>query len=604
MRIIQPFLLTLFAGFFILLFFTLCHDQFIQPYGVQTNVVSSSVTIVTSTSDLTFTFSYNTEPSASSETSISAMESLSSSSSSRTAIFITPNNPITPVTKVEINQNSSNWAQIELQWENPWTIQFGGVEIRYSTTGYPVDETDGFLLATIPAEYTPNNRYTQAGLQVNKEYFYAIIAYDTSGSYTTPVHKKSGFFDYQSPGSIQNLVVFEDQGAIQLNWEDPLDEDYDHVMVRYSTTDYPKNPSEGYWLYESLKTETSDHQVQHKYRDQYRDEPNYMPPGATTSPASLDLFNGLRYFYTIFCYDRAGNWSAAGKTFGHPLFDPVTDLLAQGWDGKVKLTWTNPNMAANEPNDRWGGVKIVVNDDHAPTTLTDGTLVFTSSYDSENMALVGGLTNGFAYYFTVFGFDYFYTDSLSVAATVMGSPSSANTFYSEDFESLAVGAGPPGWSNDDENMGDGYKDYWGVVHDVTPESFVYRGNRALWCNKITDNPSRASPPYWYNNYVTARMSRIFNLSGRSPVFIGFHARLNIAPGDYFQVLVDNGGGAISKFYVGDGYSYDNDRWIHVVIDCTAELGNQASAKIDFLFATNASSVGRGAFIDNIEIWAQ
>ncbi len=98
-----------------------------------------------------------------------------------------------------------------------------------------------------------------------------------------------------------NIIDFEaiaGDKKIDLGWKNPLDLDFSGVRIMRSTQFYPSNPWEGEPVYE----------------------------GRASSFTDKDLENRVRYYYTAFSYDEAGNFSSgavASAVPQSPLAPPV-----------------------------------------------------------------------------------------------------------------------------------------------------------------------------------------------------------------------------------------------------------------------------------------
>lgn len=93
------------------------------------------------------------------------------------------------------------------------------------------------------------------------------------------------------PVNVSNFEAIAGDSEIFLSWLNPQDEDFDGVRVMGSTIFYPSSPSEGILLY----------------------------GGKRSSFQAIGLTNGVQYYYTVFSYDRAGNFSSGAVVSATPF---------------------------------------------------------------------------------------------------------------------------------------------------------------------------------------------------------------------------------------------------------------------------------------------
>ncbi|MCX6806825.1 MAG: hypothetical protein NT135_01745 [Candidatus Berkelbacteria bacterium] len=88
--------------------------------------------------------------------------------------------------------------------------------------------------------------------------------------------------DITPPSNISNLSATVSGQDIILAWQNPSDADFNGVKIQHSTSDYPSSPDVGTNIFSGLAT--------------------------TYTDKSLEL--NKRYYYTVFTYDAAGNYSS------------------------------------------------------------------------------------------------------------------------------------------------------------------------------------------------------------------------------------------------------------------------------------------------------
>lgn len=97
-------------------------------------------------------------------------------------------------------------------------------------------------------------------------------------------------FDSTPPLNVSNLEAEAKDREIRLKWENPPDKDFSEVMIMRSTTFYPTHIYEGILVYK----------------------------GADAFFLDKGVENGIRYYYTVFSYDKIGNRSSGAVVSGLP----------------------------------------------------------------------------------------------------------------------------------------------------------------------------------------------------------------------------------------------------------------------------------------------
>ena len=182
--------------------------------------------------------------------------------------------------------------------------------------------------------------------------------------------------DTTPPGKITGFTATPGDQKIDLTWNNPTDDDFEKVMIRFSTTHYPLNREDGTKIYE----------------------------GAGESKSHTGLTNGTRYYYSGFTVDDVGNWSDAAHTSAVAGLGaeewaddtpppPVSYFNAEGEHSKVILTWLNPHIADFD--------KVVIRRSSTsfPPTPTSGTSIYSGTAETTSDTNV---TNGKKYYYSAF----------------------------------------------------------------------------------------------------------------------------------------------------------------------------------------------------------
>ncbi|MDO8586619.1 MAG: hypothetical protein Q7T82_06220, partial [Armatimonadota bacterium] len=75
-----------------------------------------------------------------------------------------------------------------LSWTNPSTDDFTGTMIRYSTTGFPISQTDGTLVIDKAGTPGAGDNYTHTGLTNGTTYYYSAFTHDGIPNYSSAVN--------------------------------------------------------------------------------------------------------------------------------------------------------------------------------------------------------------------------------------------------------------------------------------------------------------------------------------------------------------------------------------------------------------------------------
>ena len=100
--------------------------------------------------------------------------------------------------------------------------------------------------------------------------------------------------DITPPANVSNFEAIPGNSQITLKWKNPLDPDFKAVRIMRSEKFYPSDPWEGKLVYD----------------------------GKETLFVDTGLTNGIRYYYTVFSYDFAGNFSSGAVVSAVPRLRP------------------------------------------------------------------------------------------------------------------------------------------------------------------------------------------------------------------------------------------------------------------------------------------
>lgn len=128
-------------------------------------------------------------------------------------------------------------------------------------------------------------------------YHFKIVCKDTSKNESETKDQRFTTLappDITPPANISNFEAIPGDSQITLTWQNPPDLDFKGVRIVRSEKFYPENPWEGELVYD----------------------------GKGTSFLDTGLTNGVRYYYTAFSYDFAGNFSSGAIVSAVPRLKP------------------------------------------------------------------------------------------------------------------------------------------------------------------------------------------------------------------------------------------------------------------------------------------
>ena len=167
------------------------------------------------------------------------------------------------------------------------------------------------------------------GLSYNLVYHYTMFSYNDCGHFSeiaTCAQAEYGFTDATPPGGVCNFNAVKSTGGIRLTWKNPIDDDFTGVRIFASTSGFVKsfNDTTAEIVYDTAL-----------YSQESISSSVDLAPGAFTSfidnEDNIEAYNrfvfqiggdnsvaekelsplagGTEYFYTVFTYDEAGNFS-------------------------------------------------------------------------------------------------------------------------------------------------------------------------------------------------------------------------------------------------------------------------------------------------------
>jgi C1A family cysteine protease len=238
--------------------------------------------------------------------------------------------PPGPVTGLDIEPADS---ALRLTWTNPADADFHGTLLVYSAISSPQQPTDG---SPVPngdsgrfyGEAAAQDTFTHEGLTNGQTYYYTAFAFDARLNYSAGASLSGSPADMIAPGAPQTFTAAAGDTSVTLRWTNPGDADYEHTLIRYSTSSYPSSHTEG------LAVENGAGGEFHGAR------------AAVDSFAHSGLTNDLTYYYSAFAADEVHNYSAPSQVSAVPEDDmapaAVAHFGASAGDGSVRLRWTCP----------------------------------------------------------------------------------------------------------------------------------------------------------------------------------------------------------------------------------------------------------------------
>jgi hypothetical protein len=257
-----------------------------QSQQVSKGITSFSIASLDSTVDYTF-----------------LLVSVSTASTTSSAVQVTKSRDLTPPSPIQITSEAKGLKDVSVSWSAPVDSDFEHVIVT-RTPSWILDQTIS----------KGTNSFAETGLDPTVDYTYTFVSVDDAGNRSTPVSVvKSG--DRTSPGQAVLGTVNQGLCDITINWIDPSDPDFDHVLITWT-------PAGG-----------------------LQAQPAVVKNGIQTFTVS-GLDPAVEYTFSIICVDRAGNVSSPVTAVKHPDTTPpgplkVTSVVSGDTD--ITINWTNPS---------------------------------------------------------------------------------------------------------------------------------------------------------------------------------------------------------------------------------------------------------------------
>jgi hypothetical protein len=288
-------------------------------------------------------------------------------------------------------------GQITLSWVNPTASDLEGSVIRYSTSSYPATISGGLPVENgaggiFPGRPGSDTSFIHSGLTDGTVYYYSAFAFDEVPNHSPAAHASASPGDYTPPGEVTGLTAEAGDTLVNIRWTNPPDSDFEGTIIRYSTVDFPVEPTGGSPV------------------------ENGLSGMFANAPASQDSFlhhgltNGETCYYTAFTYDDEGNYSVGENASAVPA-DVVAPATPQAFtatpgDARAMLRWSNP-----EDTD-FSSTVIRYSTKGYPDSPADGADVengsdgvFVNTPASTDSFAHTGLVNNVTYYYAAFSAD-------------------------------------------------------------------------------------------------------------------------------------------------------------------------------------------------------
>lgn len=423
-------------------------------------------------------------------------------------------NPLPPNNVTNIT-SQANDSSVTLNWINPSDSDFYSSDIFYK------EGTQDYRFAG----NTTGTTYQIDELTNGVRYTFLIVSKDTSGNASNGVTVQATPINTEAPNEVSNLLILKSQESITLSWDNPIDDDFDHVVIKYG-----------------IGTANITYA-------------GTINPSGTTIE---DLSVGVNYIVTIQTVDDANN-SSEGISRIVQLEDTiapneVSNLKSVNYDGAVLISYASPD------NDDFSHYEI----SYSPMASVVSPLI------TENDSLyLEGLNNGTSYVITVRTVDL--TGNKSSGVSVGGVPDAANgtlqvggigpsggyVFYENPNYATDgwryMEAAPAGWSGVAE---DPYK-VWGGYKTTVGGTGTAIGTGAGNTQKIVTTFGDAEPYYSKTDYA-AKMCADYRGGGYDDWFLPSKDGLNLM---YENLKEKNlGGFSDSDLFWSSSEHYANYAW--------------------------------------------
>lgn len=188
---------------------------------------------------------------------------------------------------------TGNNSSITLFWTTPAESDFQAVMIRYNTNNplFPSGTNSGYLLSLKTNIPLTNDSFIHDGLIYDVNYKYTVFSRDDVFNYSGGATNQGTAQDLVPPGNITFFTIMPEDSQLSLTWDNPFDIDLKGILLKRKTGGFPQSLSDGATVLSNVIQE---------------------------SVLDTSLTNGTNYYYMIWAYDRAGNYSVAASNFASP----------------------------------------------------------------------------------------------------------------------------------------------------------------------------------------------------------------------------------------------------------------------------------------------
>jgi len=139
---------------------------------------------------------------------------------------------------------------ILISWHTPADPAYHGTMIRYRLDEYPTDPADGLPVPNgngglFDGSPDSDSTFLHPGLPSDMTHYYTGFNYDDLGHFSSAVFVSATTLDKNPPDTVSHFTVTPGLDYLHLRWTNPVTEDYQGTLIRYSTGGYPAHPDSG-----------------------------------------------------------------------------------------------------------------------------------------------------------------------------------------------------------------------------------------------------------------------------------------------------------------------------------------------------------------------
>jgi len=211
--------------------------------------------------------------------------------------------------------------QIIVSWKNNNTENIDMVYIRFSDSN-PITNTSS---DTLIASGNTLSSYTHTALSNGTRYYYGVFAQGHDGQFSDLLRGSGIPTDNTAPGTVSNVSATATPEQVQLQWTNPVSDDFNRTMVRFSTNNVITTPTDGDVIYDE----------------------SGLTPNTESSYIHSELLTNQLYYYGIFSFDINNNISSVMTASATPLelqwISIVESVSIRTGNKTLRINWTNPD---------------------------------------------------------------------------------------------------------------------------------------------------------------------------------------------------------------------------------------------------------------------